>query len=98
MKAIYDYAETTGDPTLVEHLKSTTYNWQIPAGVSHDTAHKYGYEGGTRGYHDTAIIYAHAPYMLTVMTHIDPNAGEDISIFAAVAERTDRLNAALHAE
>jgi len=93
MREIYAYAARTGDDTLVEHLKNTTYNAQLAAGTQSPIAHKYGYQGGTRGFHDTAIVYADTPYILTIMSRIDPSDGA--GIFARIAALTERLAEAL---
>ena len=95
MLEIYRYSET--DNTLLEHLKNTDYNKQIPAGTKYETAHKYGSNGGTDGYHDTAIVYAPGrAYVLTVMTNIDTAQTEDEdAVFRKVAELCDELHAVL---
>ncbi len=85
---------------LIEHLKNTTFNSQIPIGTKYDTAHKYGSNGGTDGYHDTAIVYApERAYVLTIMTHIDTSQTEDEdAVFRRVAELCDELHAVLFNE
>lgn len=95
MLEIYRYGEK--DDTLLEHLKNTDYNKQIPAGTKHETAHKYGSNGGTDGYHDTAIVYApERGYVLTIMTNIDTSQTEDEdAVFRKVAELCDALHAVL---
>lgn len=95
MLAVYRTGEA--DPFLVDHLRNARFGAQIAAGTIHETAHKYGYNGGTAGYHDTAIVYASpCPYVLTVMTHIDIDAVEDENaLFRDLAGLCDRLQAVL---
>ena len=79
---------------LIDHLKNTAFNSQIPAGTKYETAHKYGSNCGTDGYHDTAIVYApERAYVLTIMTHIDTAQTEDEdAVFRRVAELCDALH------
>lgn len=95
MLEIYRYGRT--DSFLTDLLKSTDHNSQIPAGTKYETAHKYGTNGGTDGYHDTAIVYAPGrPYVLTVMTNIDTDHTEDPdAVFRRTAELCDQLHTVL---
>jgi len=84
---------------LIDHLKNTTYNQQIAAGTPNETAHKYGYNGKDTGYHDTAIVYAqNRPYVLTVMTLLDPADPETDLIFQKLTELCDKLNELLYCD
>jgi len=90
------YHASQRDPTVTEHLKNTEYNAQISQGTEYTTAHKYGYNGKNTGFHDTAIVYAHSsPYVLTVMTLLDPTEPKTISLFRDLASLCDRLNVIL---
>lgn len=82
------------DPTLIEHMKNTSFNAQIAAGTGYETAHKYGYNGGDDGYHDAAIVYApERAYVLTIMTHLEFSAGNDPNaLFREAAALADRLH------
>jgi hypothetical protein len=95
MLAIYRTGEE--DPFLVNHLKKARFGAQIAAGTLYEVAHKYGYNGGTGGYHDTAIVYApQCPYVLTIMTHIDIDAVEDENaLFRGLTGLCDRLQTIL---
>lgn len=95
MLEIYRYSEENS--ILIDHLKNTTFNRQITAGTKYETAHKYGSNGGSDGYHDTAIVYAdERAYVLTIMTHIDIAQTEDENaVFRRTAELCDELHAAL---
>ena len=92
MSEIYRSSET-----LAEHLKNTSFNAQISAGTAYETAHKYGYNGGADGYHDTAIVYAPGTaYVLTVMTYMDFAVEKDANaLFSTTAEMCDDLHAVL---
>ncbi len=82
--------------TVTEHLKNTEFNAQIREGTSHAVAHKYGYNGKNAGYHDTAIVYDPSrPYVLTVMTLLDPNSPETNPLFQKLVSLCDRLNVVL---
>ncbi len=95
MLEIHRTSET--NPNLAEHLKNTSFNAQISAGTEYETAHKYGYNGGADGYHDTAIVYAPGrAYVLTVMTHLDFAVEKDPNaLFRTAASLCDRLHAVL---
>jgi hypothetical protein len=92
MLEIYRYSFT--DSILLDHMKNTTYLYQIPSGTSYETAHKYGTNGGADGYHDTAIVFAPGrPYVLTIMTHIVTEASEDENeVFRKITELCDSLH------
>ena len=92
MSEIYRSSET-----LAEHLKNTSFNAQISAGTAYETAHKYGYNGSSDGYHDTAIVYAPGTaYVLTVMTYMDFAVEKDANaLFRTTAEMCDDLHAVL---
>jgi len=95
MLDIYRYSAS--DDTIIAHLKNTDYNQQISAGTKYETAHKYGSNGGTDGYHDTAIVYApERPYILTILTGIDKSATDnENAIFRHVAALCDKLHSIL---
>ncbi len=93
--AIYRYGG--GNSVIVDHMRHTTYNRQIGAGTKYPAAHKYGSNGGTDGYHDTAIVFApERPYILTIMTHLDTSVpGDHNAVFRRVAELCDELHGVL---
>ena len=95
MVEIHRYGEQNS--ILIDHMKNTTHNSQIPAGTKYETAHKYGTNGGTDGYHDTAIVYApERAYVLTIMTKIDPERTKDPdAVFRNAAELCDELHGIL---
>ncbi len=83
------------NPTVLEWLKDTTFPTPLPDGTEHPVAHKYGFEGGNLGFHDTAVIFADPPYLLTVMSKLNPNA-DDISSFREITRLSDALHRILH--
>ena len=97
MKEIYRYAEETGDQFLVDLLKSTTHNAQIPAGTEAEVAHKYGFQDGKNlGYHDVAIVYTAEPYILAICTQEDPYAENSSEVFVKIASIAELLHTYLH--
>lgn len=94
---IYEYSDT--DSTLVEHLINTKHKKQIALGTGYKVAAKYGYNFGTNGYHDTAIVFAPEPYVLSVLSHIDRDGNSASSEpFIEVTRLTDALHAILSEE
>ncbi|MCQ2424253.1 MAG: class A beta-lactamase-related serine hydrolase [Clostridia bacterium] len=85
------------DGVLTEHLLHTSFTGQIPRGTHYPAAHKYGYNGGTAGYHDTAIVlYPGEPYVLTILSRIDGGAPGANDLFRTVASLSDELIAVLY--
>lgn len=82
---------------LAEELRNASFNAQIASGTAYETAHKYGYNGGADGYHDTAIVYAPGTaYVLTVMTYNEFSAGKDPNaLFRTAAALCDELHGVL---
>ncbi|MBO5273749.1 MAG: serine hydrolase [Clostridia bacterium] len=79
------------DGRLIETMKRAGFKL-LALGTDHETANKYGYEGGTKGYHDTGIILAPNPYVLTVMSIIDANRADAAVPFYEVTRLCDKLN------
>ncbi|MBQ8508367.1 MAG: serine hydrolase [Clostridia bacterium] len=96
MLRIYRWSVEQEDERLVSLLCGTSWNMQIPLGTTHTVAHKYGYQGGTDGYHDTAIVFADVPYVLTVMTHNWLYSKDANDIFFEVTLLTDELQELLY--
>jgi len=95
----YILMRSKDDPRLTEHLINASYKWQIAKGTDHTVASKYGYQQNVLCYHDTAIVYAPKPYVLTVMSGLDPNADEYATDpFIEVTRLTDALHAILCGE
>lgn len=84
------------DQRLVEHLINASFKQQIAAGTDYTVASKYGYQRSVLCYHDTAIVFAPKPYVLTVLSGLDPNADEPAEEpFRNVTRLTDALHAIL---
>ncbi len=94
----YRYSIETGDDTLIGLMKNTTHNRQIPAGTQYETAHKYGFEGGTKGYHDTGIVFADTPYALTIMSRLLSSAEGTDERFIAITRLTEQLHELLYSQ
>ena len=84
-----------GDGVVAGMMKDADRKVQIAAGTRWECASKYGFEGWTLGYHDTAIVYAPAPYVLTVMSHIFAYDTDADVPFEEAARLADAVNAAL---
>ena len=80
------------DHRLMDWLKTTDFDRAIARGTEYPIAQKYGFEGGNLGFHHTAVIGADPPYILTVMSHLNPNA-DDITPFEEITRLSDRLHA-----
>ena len=91
MAYILRRAEESGDNRLTDWMKNTTFPYGIAQGTDHEIAQKYGFEGGDLGFHHTAVIFADPPYILTVMSHLNPNT-DDISSFAEITRLSDTLH------
>lgn len=81
------------DKILTDHLINADYKYQIASGTKYTVASKYGNQGGTKGYHDTAIVYAPEPYVLTIMSNLDVRNNPDANKpFARITGLTDSLH------
>lgn len=79
-------------------LTSTTVEGMLAAalGDTYEVAHKYG-EQGSQAYHDAAIVYAPKPYVLTILSTLEPYANVSDKTFASVASLIDAIQTQLHA-
>lgn len=93
MLEILRYSQT--DDKLVELLRAARRKALIAAGTQYAVASKYGYQTDTTEYHEAAIVFAPAPYVLTVMSQVE-TAPEDMALpFAGIAKLVEQLNALL---
>ncbi len=83
------------DGRLVELLKGAEFKL-MGLNTEYEVASKYGYEGGVMGYHDTGIIFAPTPYVLTVMTNMDANREDAGLPFFEAVRLFDELNRILY--
>ncbi|MCM1060854.1 MAG: class A beta-lactamase-related serine hydrolase [Eubacterium sp.] len=96
LKEVYRYSEETGDTFLVDLMKNTDYEYQITSGTKAETAHKFGNQGGTGGYHDSAIVYTEEPYILAIFTNIDPTSKKANEPFQKIAGMVEDFHIKLH--
>lgn len=77
---------------LREWLTTTTETRQLPDAFAgrYTVAHKYG-EQGNQAYHDAAIVYAPHPYVLAVMSTLEPYTDKSIGVFHEIAELVDTI-------
>ena len=74
-------------------LKNTSYRRLISEAVDHPVAHKFGYNGGTNGFHDAAIVYSDRPYILTIFTYLNPDSSGTVEYIQNIASCLDGINA-----
>ena len=84
---------------LKSWLTSTTIDGMLAdaLGETYELAHKYG-EQGSQAYHDAAIVYAPQPYVLTILSTLEPYTDASDKAFANVAALIDAIQTQLHAE
>lgn len=90
MLEIYRYSQR--DSRVVSPLKHARFRNRISAGTAYAVACKFGLKSDRTGYHETAIVYAPAPYVLTVMSALNPDNPGEAAPFTEVAKLTDQLN------
>ncbi len=83
---------------LKSWLTSTTVGGMLAdaLGDTYEVAHKYG-EQGSQAYHDAAIVYAPQPYVLTILSTLEPYADASDKAFSDVAALIDAIQTQLHA-
>ena len=95
------YIETGSDNAklLKSWLTSTTVEGMLAAalGDSYEVAHKYG-EQGSQAYHDAAIVYAPQPYVLTILSTLEPYTDASNEVFDDLASLIDSIQTQLHAD
>ncbi len=96
LKEVYRYSEEMGDTFLVDLMKNTDYECQITSGTKSEVAHKFGEQGGTGGYHDSAIVYTEEPYVLSIFTNIDSASQRANEPFQKIAGMVEDFHIKLH--
>ncbi|MBR5540345.1 MAG: serine hydrolase [Clostridia bacterium] len=83
---------------LKSWLTTTTVDGMLAdaLGATYEVAHKYG-EQGSQAYHDAAIVYAPQPYVLTILSTLEPYADASDKVFSNVAALIDAIQTQLHA-
>lgn len=94
MLEIYRYSRADG--RVVSPLRHARFRSRLSAGIPHAVACKFGLKSDRTGYHETAIVYAPAPYMLTVMSCLNPDEPGEALPFIEAAKLVDRLNQRLY--
>ncbi len=95
MLDIYDYSLENDYDWFIELLKTSAPAGLIDGGSAYVTAHKYGFHGGYDGYHDTAIVYAPTPYILTIMTRVFPYDKNSDEVFSTITDLVERIHMTL---
>lgn len=92
-KDIYGYCQTEQGAYLRSLLTSCDYDLQIGYALpQYEVAEKYGCQSSTRNLHACAIVYADSPFVLTVMSGLNPDDAQSLAIFRQLAEIIDRIN------
>ncbi len=79
---------------LMDSLCGTSYRKLISSVTDVPVAHKYGYNNGTNGFHDAAIVYSDHPYVLTIFTTLDPDQKDTVPYIQSVASCLNSINGA----
>jgi len=82
---VWSQSDTERGGILIEDMCSTSYKQLISSVTDVPVAHKYGYNNGTSGFHDAAIVYAEHPYVLTIFTNLDPDAEGTVPYIQSLA-------------
>ncbi|MDD4124842.1 MAG: class A beta-lactamase-related serine hydrolase [Eubacteriales bacterium] len=72
---------------LLGYLSDTQYSYLLPAGITnHTVAHKYGYMTGSyKVLNDVGIVLDTHPYIIAILTDINPSGGNGRSTFKSLA-------------
>lgn len=81
----------SGDGKTVEYMKDTSFVSLIPKASSYTVAHKYGNNNGSAGLHDSAIVYAESPYILSIFSCLSYN-DKTVEVFHYVTKMLEYLN------
>lgn len=90
MLRILQYAQT--DSRLVDLLLQPSYTPRTASGVEYPVASKYGYQTVAKAYHEATIVFAPEPYVLVVMSRLDPTAKETASALAELARLVGQVH------
>ena len=96
MLDIYNYSLETDYQWYIDLLIESAPGGLIDSGTKYAAAHKYGYHGGYDGYHDTAIIYAPTPYVITIMTRVFPYSKNSGEVFEKVTQLVEEIHEKLN--
>lgn len=99
LEEIYKYFETESENALlmkdcmIRSQHTVMISVHYPEGT---VAHKYGWDIGA--FHDMAIIFDEAPYLLVIMTDYDDGGKSALSFIADAVSLTKKIHAELHPE
>lgn len=92
-KDIYNFCETPEGACLRDLLTDCDYNRQIGHALpQYEVAQKYGCQTSTQDLHDCAIVYAESPYVLTILSDLNPDSDQSLSIFWQISQIIDQIN------
>lgn len=92
-KDIYNFCETSEGAYLLDLLTDCDYNRQIGYALpQYEVAQKYGCQSSTQDLHDCAIVYAESPYVLTILSDLNPDSDQSLSIFWQISQVIDQIN------
>lgn len=97
-KDIYSFAlESADGKYLAEYMKKPIYNQQIGRVLSkkYPVLQKYGASYNRSVFHNTAVVCAPSPYVLSIFTDINPAAEESTKVFRDIAAVIDEINTAV---
>lgn len=91
---LYSWSQSNPEESaeLIDALCNTSYRQLISAVTDAPVAHKYGYNNGTNGFHDAAIVYSDHPYVLSIFTSLDPDASGTVNYIRSVAGCANEIN------
>ena len=84
------------DSRMVDLLLRPTYTPRTASGVEYPVASKYGYQSVAKAYQEATIVFAPEPYVLVVMSRLDPTVKETASVLAELAWLVGQVHS-LHA-
>lgn len=96
-KDIYRYAlESEDGKYLAEYMKKPVYNQQIGRDLSkkYSVVQKYGASYNLSVFHNTAVVCAPSPYVLSIFTDFYPS-GSSAKVFRDIAAVIDEINTAI---
>lgn len=93
---IYQWSQNNPEQgkLLIDYMCNTNYRKMISSVTDVPVAHKYGFNNGTGGFHDAAIVYSDRPYVLTIFTNLDPDKSDTVPYIQNVASCLNSINQA----
>lgn len=85
------------DGRLIELLLAPTHTPLLSGGTEYPVASKYGHQTIVGEYHEATVVFAPEPYVLVVMSRLDPHSKEAKAVFSEVARLIGQAHALLYA-